>query len=406
MKKKFLIALLVIAVATCLFAISVSASEIDYSETATLLDGTVLPIYDENQNPLIWFISGTTDEGGVTKNVYSSIVATQSTADENGNFINLNTGASPYGSGSYVMRQNGSITYGGTSYSIKNTVVIANLKNNDVTDIQGGSFGVLQYVYLPDDIISLGDYTSCGSTITMVDATLCKSFSGYGNFRGSKIKEIKMPKELAVNEDGTYVSEVTIPDWRFQNCTNLVTFEITDNTVSIGRNAFQGCNALTSVTGGCKSLKIITYDAFVDCKALVSFDMSEATVLESIGDRAFRYCPVPFVLPSCVKVIGQYAFAYSGIVSASMPNVEKLGQYAFAYTTSLTEAYIGGKLTTENMGQCIFEKSTALKKVEFAPDCQLTSLTTYFLQGCTSLIAISLPDSISPEYVTRLLLRR
>lgn len=44
-------------------------TNVDYDETVTLLDGTVLPLFDENKEALIWYISGTEDG----KNLYSSI---------------------------------------------------------------------------------------------------------------------------------------------------------------------------------------------------------------------------------------------------------------------------------------------------------------------------------------------
>ena len=69
MKKKIVLALVLSFVMMCIFAVAVSATGFDYKEKATLADGTVLPIYDENQNPLIWWVSGT--ENG--KNVYSSV---------------------------------------------------------------------------------------------------------------------------------------------------------------------------------------------------------------------------------------------------------------------------------------------------------------------------------------------
>jgi hypothetical protein len=69
MKRKILIVFLGIFVFTCLFTISVFAT-VNYEETATLADGTILPIYDENHNPLIWYVSGVDAEG---KNTYKSV---------------------------------------------------------------------------------------------------------------------------------------------------------------------------------------------------------------------------------------------------------------------------------------------------------------------------------------------
>ena len=57
MKRKVLFMSLGVLIFAILLAIS-SFAAIDYNEKAVLADKTVLPIYDENQNPLIWYVSG------------------------------------------------------------------------------------------------------------------------------------------------------------------------------------------------------------------------------------------------------------------------------------------------------------------------------------------------------------
>ena len=79
MKRRLLIILLCVFAFACLFATSVFAT-VNYNETATLADGTVLPIYDEDNNPLIWYVSGTDENGN---NVYSSVPNNRNEANEN-----------------------------------------------------------------------------------------------------------------------------------------------------------------------------------------------------------------------------------------------------------------------------------------------------------------------------------
>lgn len=74
--KKLLISLVMSLALALTFSLVVLADSVhnentvDYSETVTLGDGTVIPIFDENKEALIWYISGK-DEAG--KNTYSSI---------------------------------------------------------------------------------------------------------------------------------------------------------------------------------------------------------------------------------------------------------------------------------------------------------------------------------------------
>ena len=76
MKKKLLLSfVLAIVFALTLTVVAFADSihnenTVDYNEKAILADGTVLPIYDENKEALIWYISGKDENGN---NIYTSI---------------------------------------------------------------------------------------------------------------------------------------------------------------------------------------------------------------------------------------------------------------------------------------------------------------------------------------------
>ncbi len=54
--KKIFFVMLMTSLLVCFFAFSACAAEVDYKETATFADGTVVPIYDDENNPLIWYV--------------------------------------------------------------------------------------------------------------------------------------------------------------------------------------------------------------------------------------------------------------------------------------------------------------------------------------------------------------
>ena len=90
MKKKLILALSLVIALVCLFAIGASAAGVTEAtpETeVTLTDGTVVPLYDENGEGLIWFIKGT-DENGA--NIYDSVVANNNTSDNATNYVTYN----------------------------------------------------------------------------------------------------------------------------------------------------------------------------------------------------------------------------------------------------------------------------------------------------------------------------
>ena len=77
MKKKLFLGFVMTVVFALALTLAVSAegtvhneNTVDYSETVTLNDGTVLPLFDENKEALIWYISGVDAEGKIA---YTSI---------------------------------------------------------------------------------------------------------------------------------------------------------------------------------------------------------------------------------------------------------------------------------------------------------------------------------------------
>ena len=116
------------------------------------------------------------------------------------------------------------------------------------------------------------------------------------------------------------------------------------DATAIGKNAFQNCTALKSVSAP-KELTIIGEGAFFKCDALTSVSLPAAT---SIGDAAFYGCVAlkSVSLPAAEK-IGDYAFqACTALKSMSLPAAEKIGDYAFQACTALTSLTFGEVITS------------------------------------------------------------
>jgi hypothetical protein len=90
-----------------------------------------------------------------------------------------------------------------------------------------------------------------------------------------------------------------------EHCEALTSIEIPNTVVSIGDEAFYGCNSLTNVTIP-YGVKYIGKGAFGSSK-LTSIDIPSS--VEYIGDGAFRSCMATSVtLPNSVKYVGVWAF--------------------------------------------------------------------------------------------------
>ena len=307
-KRLFLFACLIIAICA-IFAISVSAASttgsIDYSETATLSDGTVLPIYDSNRNPLIWYISGTeeVDDGNggtTTKNLYSSVIATATSSNpqENGNYLSIGGHNSSltdaygnnisffYATSFYVKNGSTNVAFGDTTF------VVANLRGTNVGCIQGGIIDTMQYIYLPESMVRSGDLrvTKC----QVADYTQCVNLRAiiqcFNNSVKEHIREIRLPTITPVyDKDGKLTNPLTISTFAFQNCKKVTSINLPATTVSIGANAFQNCTGLTGIDIP-DEVTTIGNDTFYGCSGLTYLNIGKNSKLTSIGAAAFYGC--------------------------------------------------------------------------------------------------------------------
>ena len=119
---------------------------------------------------------------------------------------------------------------------------------------------------------------------------------------------------------------LTIGDYAFQNCTNLLSITLPDATVEMGEGAFAGCKSIktlnvplattvlsNSVFNGCSSLTTVSLhdgvmaigdETFGDCKSLSAVQLPMG--LESIGEKAFSGCTSlsSLTIPASVRNIG------------------------------------------------------------------------------------------------------
>ena len=225
MKKKIILAVLMVAMLVCLFAISVSASDLAYDRVYTI-DGVEYPLWEQdadgNYHPLMWYQDGDklsyvyADNTDKTKAPYVTYSAyTQDTSREMQNF-NI-TDAN------------------GNTFNGKSTVVIANLHNvyvkagdtNQITHLHKNAFNgstVLKAVYIPESIVYLGWYGSSSNFVAFQD---CKALE-YA--------------EIAPSATLTAISPNT-----FLNCTALKAISLPNSIKTLDQVSFASCTSLQAV---------------------------------------------------------------------------------------------------------------------------------------------------------------
>ena len=205
------------------------------------------------------------------------------------------------------------------------------------------------------------------------------AFTGYKV--QSAIKKITIPEGV-----------VSIGDYAFSNCNYLTTVNLPSTLTEIGEYAFQNCESIKNITIPA-SVSTINRGAFTYCTALTEITLPAS--LTTLGASAFSHC-------TSLK---------SATFRAS--SIDAIEEYTFSECTSLENVTLPESVKT--MGQRVFENCSSLKaitlpkdldeiRVELFVNCH--SLETVIIQsasrigshafyGCTALVSITLPDSIT-----------
>ena len=267
MKKRVLLLLLIAMTLLCLFAISVGAAEIDYSEKAVLADGKVLPIYDENKNPLIWYVSGTGADG---EKIYASVPNNRN--EPNTSHDTYVTYVSSTGQWAqlneiYIHTYNSEIGEYISTVDDNLQIVVLNLREFDMIYLGGINTNHIQYMYYPATLKDCPDKFKGKTELRLVDMSVCNSlvggFGGTQNFSGcSNLHTVRLPIGPSYTFEGgvnwkfkeTAISTMVIPEVvtsigtdNFFNCRKLKSIYILGNNTSLGKRNFQGCTSLESI---------------------------------------------------------------------------------------------------------------------------------------------------------------
>lgn len=171
--------------------------------------------------------------------------------------------------------------------------------------------------------------------------------------------EVTIPSEL----NGYTV--ISIGREAFNGCTSLTSVTIPEDVKSIGGYAFECCSSLTSIIIPDNVRSIGSY-AFWNCLSLKSITLPDS--MTSIPHSIFRDCIslTNITIPDSVRAIESYAFMNcSSLTSIALPDrVASINYYAFSGCTSLTNIIIPDNVTI--IGSCAFEYCTLLKDVYYS----------------------------------------
>ncbi|MBO4982648.1 MAG: leucine-rich repeat domain-containing protein [Clostridia bacterium] len=359
MKRKIFLVTLGILIFTCLFVVTAFAT-VDYNETATLADGTTLPIYDENHNPLIWYVSGTDASGN---NVYSSVPNNRNEPNEN------NDTYVTYVSSTGTWAQLNDIyihTYDTEKGEYVSTIddelqiVVLNLREFDMIYLGAINADYIQYMYYPATLKDCPEKFKGKTAIRLVDMSVCNmlvgGFGGTQNFSGcTNLHTVRLPIGPEYTFEGknnwkfknTAISSIVIPEAvtsigtdNFYGCKNLVSIYILGNETSLGQRNFENCANLTNIyiLGDNPTIDITSFkENFIEC---------EGKDFRSIG-KYFLFATTNIEYLNSVKdaIEATAIISYSDYIANAEDYTE--GRYIIS-GTSICDVYYGAHELDEN----------------------------------------------------------
>ena len=150
--------------------------------------------------------------------------------------------------------------------------------------------------------------------------------------------DVTIPETITV--DNVVYNVTSIGRDAFDRCSGLTSVTIPNSVTRIGIQAFWACHGLTSITIP-NSVTRIEACVFQNCTGLTSITIPNSVT--SIGKRAFSVCTglTSITIPNSVTSIGDWAFDYcSSLTSITIPNsVTSIGRFAFSECVNLENVY-------------------------------------------------------------------
>ncbi len=259
---------------------------------------------------------------------------------------------------------------------------------NSVTSIGKRAFayctGLISLV-IPSNVTFIGEeaFSNCNGIIEVSLSPNSDLRIGSGAFWCSGIAYVKttdITKWCLIDFENRYSNPCAFGRDLYIGSKKIVRLEIPEGVKKIRNYAFCGCGFESVVVP--PTIVSIGDFAFTSCNNLV--DISIPTSVKSIGRGAFTYCHslkyIPF--PQSVDAINAQTFEYChGFSSISIPDhIKTIGAQAFGYCENITNITIPSSVTS--IGDKAFYKCEKLDKVTWnAINCSDFSEGSQYLDG-------------------------
>ena len=292
--------------------------------------------------------------------------------------------------------------------SLKSVTLPSSLKTIDARAFAGCT--ALTSVTIPDSVYEIGGAAFSGctalATITLpthgieigenafMDTAYAKNTSNW------KDGILYLGDHLLMTENKTAISGTfeikegvkSVAGGTFSNCSGLTAIVMPDSVTHVGDFAFSYNRSLSTVTLSA-NLTNISEGMFKECTGLKTVNIPES--VKSIGSEAFYKTNVTtFTLPDTIEWIGASAFVFTPQYTAYNNSSQKdlyIGKYLIKVAKSTNGEYTVREGTVAIADNAL-EGCASVTAINL-PD-TLTSISDYAFYGCSGITSITLPAGI------------